>query len=331
MLSGASAFVQTKRGRLRDFGTRADELQNVAVIFVTYGFAPAGIQSPRKGQMLMAVHSPAQIAEIAASYGAKKARLPLPTVLVLGFLAGAYIALGFLLDIRVIGNAPAEWGSFANFIGASVFPVGLILVLLAGGELLTGNMMAVSMARLCGRITTLEWGKNLALVTIANFAGALFVAYVFGHTVGLTADGPYLEKLVDMARHKLEDGFLQAFFSGIGCNWLVALAVWLSYGAGSMGGKVLGIWFPTMAFVAIGFQHVVANMFLIPAAIFAGYFTWGDYLANFAAVWLGNLAGGALFVAGAYWTAYLKDAGKATGSKQDSPVSEPVKSVSSRG
>ncbi|MNE68095.1 putative formate transporter 1 [compost metagenome] len=73
-----------------------------------------------------------------------------------------------------------------------------------------------------------------------------------------------------------------------------------------MSGKILGIWFPTMAFVAIGFQHVVANMFLIPAAIFEGYYSWGEYFANFVPVWLGNLTGGALFVAGAYWTAYLK-------------------------
>ena len=99
-----------------------------------------------------------------------------------------------------------------------------------------------------------------------------------------------------MAGHKLDDGFLQAFLSGIGRNWLVALAVWLSYGSDQMSGKILGIWFPTMAFVAIGFQHVVANMFLIPAAIFEGYYSWGEYFINFIPVWLGNFVGGALFV-----------------------------------
>ncbi|WP_200965455.1 formate/nitrite transporter family protein [Insulibacter thermoxylanivorax] len=256
----------------------------------------------------MAVHKPQQIAEITVMNGVKKARNPILTVLILGFLAGAYIAIGFLLDIRVIASAPAEWGSIANFIGAAVFPIGLILVLLAGGELLTGNMMAVSMARICRRITTGEWLRNLILVTVSNFVGAVFVAYFFGHVVGLTADGPYLAKLVDMAGHKLHDGFLEAFVSGIGCNWLVALAVWLSYGSESMSGKILGIWFPTMAFVAIGFQHVVANMFLIPAAIFEGYYSWGEYFTNFIPVWLGNLTGGAVFVGFMYWLAYLKDA-----------------------
>lgn len=264
----------------------------------------------------MAYYKPPQIAEITVDTGVQKARNPLLTVMILGFLGGAFIALGFLLDIRVISNAPQEWGSIVNFIGAAVFPIGLILVLLAGGELLTGNMMAVPLARMAGRITTLEMLKNILLITVANFLGAVFVAYFFGHVVGLTASGPYLDKLIAMAGHKLDDSFLQAFVSGIGCNWLVALAVWLSYGADNMSGKILGIWFPTMAFVAIGFQHVVANMFLIPAAIFEGYFSWGDYVRNFVPVWLGNLTGGALFVAGAYWTAYLKDRVKQTGSTQ---------------
>ncbi|MBQ4900108.1 formate/nitrite transporter family protein [Paenibacillus sp. Marseille-P2973] len=260
----------------------------------------------------MAYNKPDQIAKVTVEMGIKKAHNPLLTVLILGFLGGAFIALGFLLDIRVIAGAPKEWGSIASFIGAAVFPIGLILVLLAGGELLTGNMMAVPLSRLAKRITTGEMCKNLVLITISNFVGALFVAYFFGHVVGLTSSGVYLDKLVDMAGHKLDDSFLQAFISGIGCNWLVALAVWLSYGADNMSGKILGIWFPTMAFVAIGFQHVVANMFLIPAAIFEGYFSWGDYFRNFVPVWLGNLVGGALFVAGAYWTAYLKDNGAGT-------------------
>lgn len=272
----------------------------------------------------MAYNKPDQIAQVTVEMGVKKAHNPLLTVLILGFLGGAFIALGFLLDIRVIASAPEEWGSIATFIGAAVFPIGLILVLLAGGELLTGNMMAVPLSRMAKRISTGEMCKNLVLITLSNFVGALFVAYFFGHIVGLTADGAYLEKLVDMAGHKLDDSFLQAFVSGIGCNWLVALAVWLSYGADNMSGKILGIWFPTMAFVAIGFQHVVANMFLIPAAIFEGYFSWGDYFRNFVPVWLGNLTGGALFVAGAYWTAYLKDGGKKESAAADT-VTAPIK------
>lgn len=249
---------------------------------------------------------PQEIREATIETGVVKARNPLLTMSILGFLAGAFIALGYLLYIRVTADAPAEWGSITTFIGAALFPVGLILVLLGGGELLTGNMMAVPLARMKGRITTWEMARNLIVITLTNFLGAIFVAYFFGHVVGLTASGVYLEKTVAVAGHKLHDSFLQAFVSGIGCNWLVALAVWLCYGAKSFSGKILAIWFPTMTFVAIGFQHVVANMFVIPAAIFEGHYSWGEYLTNFVPVWLGNLVGGALFVAGAYFLAYNK-------------------------
>ncbi|WP_054950006.1 formate/nitrite transporter family protein [Numidum massiliense] len=248
---------------------------------------------------------PQQIARTTAETGVKKAQNPLSTAFILGFLAGAFIAFGYLLYIRVTASIPEQWGSFSSFLGASLFPIGLILVLLAGGELLTGNMMAVPLAQMTGKVSLKDVLKNIVLITVSNFCGAIFVAYCFGHIVGLTETGPFLTKTIAIAEQKLSDSFLQAFISGIGCNWLVALAVWLSYGAKDFGGKILAIWFPTMAFVAIGFQHVVANMFVIPAAIFADHFTWIDYLSNFVPVWLGNLVGGSLFVAAAYRFAYL--------------------------
>lgn len=254
----------------------------------------------------MSYYNPDQIAEATVEKGIAKARNPLPAVLILGFLGGAFIALGYLLYIRVTASAPESWGSFTAFIGASLFPVGLILVLLAGGELLTGNMMAVPLAWFKGKISAWEMIRNLILITLTNFVGAFFVAYFFGHIVGLTETGPFLKATISVAEHKVEATFLQAFVSGIGCNWLVALAVWLNYGAKSFGGKILAIWFPTMAFVAIGFQHVVANMFVIPASILAGHLTWADYFGNFVPVWLGNLVGGSILVAGFYYTAYLR-------------------------
>ena len=166
-------------------------------------------------------------------------------------------------------------------LGSALFPLGLILTLLAGGELLTGNMMAVPAAWISGRLKWLDVARNWAVITLGNLLGALFIAYVFGHLAGLTEHSVYLAKLVKVAHTKIEEPFAAALLSGIGCNWLVGLAVWLSYGAQDGSGKVWGIWFPTMAFVAIGFQHVVANMFVIPAAIFAGQADWMDYLRNF--------------------------------------------------
>ncbi|MDR0268237.1 formate/nitrite transporter family protein [Paenibacillus sp.] len=264
--------------------------------------------------------TPQQIKDIAIEVGEKKAKTSLPAVLVLGFLAGAFIALGFLLDIRVIGTAPKEWGSVVNLLGGAVFPVGLILTVLAGGELLTGNMMALPMAWFARKIGFGSVLKNLALVTIANFVGSVFVAYFFGHVVGLT-EGAFLAKTTAIATAKINDSFLQAFVSGIGCNWLVCLAVWLAFGAKDFSGKIIGMWFPVMAFVAIGFQHVVANMFVIPAAIFSGQMTWGQYFPNFGAVFLGNLIGGMIFVAGAYFVAYRQPAGAPALSKQGSQKS----------
>ncbi|WP_186580567.1 formate/nitrite transporter family protein [Aquibacillus kalidii] len=258
----------------------------------------------------MGFYSPQEIASYTVTSGYKKANLSIVQSTILGFEAGAFIALGFLLYIRVTASMPSEWGSFTSFIGAALFPLGLILTLMAGGELLTGNMMAVPLSRMANRISTIQLLKNISIITMSNFAGAIFVAYFFGHVVGLTETRLYLTQTISLAEHKIEASFVQAFVSGIGCNWLVASAVWLSYGAKDMSGKVLGIWFPTMAFVAIGFQHVVANMFLIPAAIFAGYFTWIEYLENFVPVFLGNAVGGSMFVAGAYWLTYLANKNK---------------------
>jgi formate transporter len=251
----------------------------------------------------MSYYKPEDIAEITVKYGVKKATYPIMKSLILGFQAGAFIALGYLLYIRVTAPLGGELEGLSTIIGASVFPIGLILTLIAGGELLTGNMMAVPMARLAKKLQIKQVFYNLGLITVSNFIGAIFVAYFFGHVVGLTETGLYLEKMVYIAEHKVDVTFIQAFISGIGCNWLVALAVWLNYGTDNTPGKILGIWFPTMTFVAIGFQHVVANMFVIPAAIFAGYLTWFEYLVNFVPVFLGNLVGGSIFVATLYWFA----------------------------
>lgn len=255
----------------------------------------------------MSLHKPDQILEISIKNGIKKTSYPLLTTLLLGFQAGAFISLGFLLYIRVTAPLSEGLSGLSAILGASVFPIGLILTLIAGGELLTGNMMVVPLARFSNKIKTKQVMQNWLLITVSNFLGAIFVAYFFGHIVGLTETGVYLESTVHIAEHKIDATFLQAFVSGIGCNWLVAAAVWLSYGSEDMIGKIAGIWFPTMAFVAIGFQHVIANMFVIPAAIFAGHLTWMDYLNNFIPVFLGNAVGGALFIGMAYWFAFKKN------------------------
>lgn len=251
----------------------------------------------------MSLHTPKEIAALVIQSGVSKSHAPVSTLLILGFLAGAFIATGFLLDIHVIYQLPADWGSFGGLLGAAVFPVGIILTVLAGGELLTGNMMTLPVAWFARQISGLAVLRNWFWVTVANFIGSIAVAYFFGHLLGMT-EGDFLKKTVAIATAKVNADFMHAFISGIGCNWLVCLATWMAFASKDVVGKILGMWFPIMAFVAIGFQHVVANMFIVPAAIFAGYLSWVEYLPNFVAVFLGNAVGGAIFVGLAYFLAF---------------------------
>lgn len=247
------------------------------------------------------MHSPEEILEISSKMGQKKVAKTLQAKLILGFIGGAMISLGYLAYVRVISSVAHEWGSFASFIGASVFPIGLIVILLGGGELITGNMMAVASAWFDKKVTGKELIANWLVITFANFLGALFVAYFFGHIVGLTSSGVYLEETITIAQAKVAATPLQAFISGIGCNWFVGLALWLCYGAKDSAGKILAIWFPVMTFVAIGFQHSVANMFIIPAAIFEGQLNWLLFIQNVIPVYFGNIVGGAVMVSGLYY------------------------------
>lgn len=250
------------------------------------------------------MYSPDEIMEQSIQMGAKKVAKPLLAKLILGFIGGAMISLGYLAYIRVIASVAEEWGSFASFIGATVFPIGLIVILLGGGELITGNMMAVAIAWFDKKVSGKELIINWLTITLANFVGAIFVAYFFGHVTGLTNAGHFLTETVTVAQSKIAATPLQAFISGIGCNWFVGLSLWLCYGAKDGAGKILGIWFPVMVFVAIGFQHSVANMFVIPAAIFEGQATWGEFITNVIPVYAGNIVGGAVMVSGLYYLAF---------------------------
>lgn len=250
--------------------------------------------------------TPKEITGIAIKKGTEKVKLTVPSMFFLGFLGGAFIAIGYLAYIRMTGTMPEEWGSYATFLGASVFPLGLILLVVGGGELVTGNMMTVSIAYFARKIKLIQLIRNWFWVTIFNLLGAVFVAYFFGHFLGLT-EGDFLQKTVSTAYGKVEASFWQAFVSGIGCNWLVAMAVWLSFGAKSFGGKILAIWFPIMGFVLVGFQHVVANMFIIPATIFAGELSWEVFLPNIIPVFLGNAVGAVVFVSMFYYISLIKE------------------------
>jgi len=250
--------------------------------------------------------SPEDILQKSITAGVNKLQKTLIAKMILGFIGGAMISLGFLAYVRVTASIPNNLASVKALVGGSVFPIGLIVILLAGGELATGNMMAVGSSFFSKKVSFMDYLQNLLIITLFNFIGSVFVAFFFGHVVGLTHAEPYAQQVIAIAAGKTNANFLSAFVSGIGCNWLVGLAVWLSFGAKDAAGKILGIWFPIMIFVAVGFQHSIANCFIIPAAIFEGGSTWLAFLLNFIPVYLGNIVGGLVFVAGFYYLSYKK-------------------------
>ena len=259
----------------------------------------------------MSYKTPQAITVAASTTGATKAALSPPKALVSGFLAGAYIAFGGLVAIAVSsGLDPKTWGTLPTLFTGAVFTVGLILVVIAGAELLTGNMALVPLAVMRRQASAGALALNVTVVLIGNLLGSLFVAYFLAVKTGvLTAELP-LARLTTIATGKAvteTDG--QIFLRAIGCNWLVCLSVWMALGADDIAGKVLAIFFPILAFVAIGFDHVVANMFFLPAAIFAHVdgITWGDTLRNWVFAFLGNFVGAGVFVAGFYYYLYGRE------------------------
>src|SRR5829696_1076009 len=190
--------------------------------------------------------APKDIARAGVLTGSTKARLSWDKALVAGFLAGAYIAIAGLLAIVVSAGMPEEWGGLPTFITGAVFSLGLILVVIAGSELLTGNMALVPLAAMKGRASLRKLAENWAFVIVGNLLGALFVAFFLAVQTGV-ADGPTLERLAQIAHKKgVEETEWQIFLRAMGCNWLVCLAVWMALAAEDVGGKVLAIFFPIM-------------------------------------------------------------------------------------
>ena len=248
---------------------------------------------------------------ISATAGAKNSA-NIVNVILRSFLAGAYIAFGGLLAIIASAGmlkAGAPVG-LEKFVFGAVFPVGLIIVVLAGSELFTGNVMFMTIGVLDGSASVGGLAKNWVISWVFNFVGALFVAYVLAYMGGLfPADSAFATKATSVATAKVGLAWDQAFIRAIGCNWLVCLAVWLANASDDVIGKIFGIWFPIMAFVTIGFEHSVANMFFIPLGMFLGAkgVTWSTILINnLVPVTLGNIIGGAIFVACIYWYTYLR-------------------------
>jgi formate/nitrite transporter len=266
---------------------------------------------------------PAEMAQRAEAIGVRKAQTPAAAMFTLAVLAGAFIALGALFATTVTAGTASAWPfGVTRLLAGLVFSLGLILVVVGGAELFTGNNLIV-MAWASRKVTTASLLRNWALVYAGNFVGAVGTAllsvlarqYAFGAgAVGATA--------LSIAHAKLELDFVPAFFLGVLCNALVCLAVWLSYSARSTIDRVVAVVPPIAAFVTAGFEHSIANMYFIPVALLlrtvepglaAGSgldlssLTWSAFaVRNLIPVTLGNILGGAGLVAVVYWSVYLR-------------------------
>ena len=277
----------------------------------------------KKRLRYMSFKSPADTAKAVASAATAKGEMPILNLAILGFLAGAYIAFGGLLaEVANTGVVAAGVPiGISKFIFGAVFPVGLILVVICGSELFTGDVMFMTMGLLDGKTDIMGLLKNWIGSWVFNLIGGIFVAFVLAYLTGIMTGEAFAKGAITIANTKALGGaafgaeatksltWVQAFCRAIGCNWLVCCAVYLANAADDIISKIVGIWFPIMAFVCIGFEHSVANMFFIPLGIFLGAeVTWAQFfINNLIPVTLGNIVGGAVFVAMAYWFVYLRD------------------------
>ncbi|KIC15220.1 formate/nitrite transporter family protein [Leisingera sp. ANG-Vp] len=247
-------------------------------------------------------YKPAEIAALVETAGTAKARLPLPQMFVLAMLAGAFIGFGAAAYTMALTGAAPVTGP-VRVLGGAVFSLGLILVVIAGAELFTGNVLMVIAAvdrKIPLRLLLRSWG----IVYAGNLAGAAGLAAVFALT-GLL-DGPMGAAAADIAEGKADLAELEAFARGALCNALVCLAVWLSFAARTAAGKILAMLWPITAFVLLGLEHSIANMYFFPQAWAAGAdIPLATAAANLFWVTLGNIVGGAGGVALAYWFAFL--------------------------
>ncbi len=273
--------------------------------------------------------TPPEISQATIQAAIKKTKIPVINMLLLGFLAGAFIAFAAGGSNMAAFNLFAEPETYGlgKALAGVIFGTGLMLVIVAGGELFTGNTM-ILIGVLDKKIELRSMLKSWCFVYVGNFLGAVFIAFLMNHS-GLFSSGSNMlgSMTIKIASCKVGLSFTQAFILGIMCNWLVCLAVWMAYGAKDLTGKIFAIFFPIWLFVTSGFEHSIANMYYIPAGIMAKsnkalveaviglgvtaekleHLTWGSFITkNLIPVTLGNIVGGGIFVASVYWFVYIR-------------------------
>ena len=270
---------------------------------------------------------PGEMASKAQEIGIKKANLDFLSTFALAVLAGAFIALGciFYTISQTTGGVAIPWG-VSRIIGGLAFSLGLILVIVGGAELFTGNNLII-MAWASRKLSTWRVARNWGIVFVGNLCGAVATTLVVFWSQHYQMDnGGVGATALNIGITKVDLGFGQAIILGILCNAMVCMAVWLTYSARTVMGRIMAIIFPITGFVAAGFEHCVANMYFVPYAILVkvgapdsfwqsigttaasyDHLTWGSFFVNnLIPVTIGNLIGGVFFVALVYWVIYLR-------------------------
>jgi len=266
----------------------------------------------------MANESPRDVFEAACNAGCARSRLSPWRGLVTAVLGGAFLAVGGLLTI-VVGQGSSELsrtnpGLVALLVGG-VFPVGSALAILTGAQVFPDNCGLVTPALLVGAVRWRDLLRNWGVVFLGNLIGAMLATLCLGYATGIAnLDAGGLGEALGAAAATIAEGKVSlswsaALLRGLGCAWLVCLAVWLAISADDISGKILGMWWPIMAFVALGFEHSIANMFFIPLGMLNGAdVTVGQFLlSNLLPVTIGNIIGGAGFVGFIYWWLYGRE------------------------
>ncbi|WP_148715979.1 formate/nitrite transporter family protein [Chitinolyticbacter meiyuanensis] len=279
------------------------------------------------------LRSPAEIVDYVAHGAVDKAALPLPRLGLMAVLGGIYIALGGLLALVVAGGmtglASSDPGLVKLVFGA-VFPLGFIAVVLTGVDLFTSNCATQTVAAWRREIGGADMARVLGVSYAGNFVGALLAALCFGWLTGILVPGePWTAYLLKLAQGKLSHPFWMTFMKGVLANLLVCLAAWQGYSARDTLGRMVAIWLPVMAFVALGLEHSIANMFFIPAAMLAGLdVSWGQFIwANLVPATLGNLVGGAVVFGLAYAVLYPAKQPAGNARTASAPMADPASAV----
>lgn len=249
-----------------------------------------------------------EVAEAVVQMAVKKTKTKSSKIFVLGIMAGIFIGLAFIAYITVTQTLGANVDpGLSKLLGAAVFPVGIILVIFAGGSLFTGNNLAF-IAFITGDSSLKDVIRNWVVVWAGNFVGSVFIAWV-AIVAGVFKSVPMANKVVAIAEGKVSLEFAEAVASGFLCNIIVALAVWMTFAATDATGKLWLCWFPIMMFALSGFQHVVANMFVITAGWMVSPQTISIsdmFMNNYIPVTIGNVLSGGIFIPIAYYWLYLK-------------------------